>query len=480
MGILYVDDGPWGTGVHRLLQPSEIDANFFQVAQDIAAKAVQGVGIDHFVVTGNQLYVYLTDHSIIGPYTLPIATITFIGNWVPNSPMLTNQIFTYNGSTYIVLLNHTSAATFDPNDNDGMGHNFYGLLLSNPTMVIPSGGATESVLTKSSGTDYALFWNLPTLRGLTDVLQSPGPVTGDLVYWNGSHFSYIPQADVVGEPPALVNLSDVQSSPAPVTGESPVWNGSQFVFSNVGGASTLETLTDVSITSVSPDDLLAWSDRDSLWENIPRWPVKVGPNLATYTLVGGDQSYYIFVGHGTGQIVTIPPHSSVPFPVPTVIHYIQSSYAAPATVGPGAGVSLGVPPGKSPQTKRAGSMLMLMQGTGTDSWAVFGDLADNLSYSNNILPVAGTQSIDFTASACDVYSSTPTANVTYTVQATIPGQRVAIIVTTSGTTSYTITFGSGFRSQGTLATGTVTAKVFIIEFISDGTNMYEISRTTAM
>jgi hypothetical protein len=43
-----------------------------------------------------------------------------------------------------------------------------------------------------------------------------------------------------------------------------------------------------------------------------------------------------------------------------------------------------------------------------------------------------------------------------------------------------MTFGTGFKSKGTLATGTVTAKTFAIEFISDGTNLIETGRTVAM
>jgi hypothetical protein len=56
----------------------------------------------------------------------------------------------------------------------------------------------------------------------------------------------------------------------------------------------------------------------------------------------------------------------------------------------------------------------------------------------------------------------------------------SIIIVTSGTTSFTITFGSGFKTTGTLATGTVTARTFTINFVSDGTNMIEMSRTVAM
>lgn len=78
-----------------------------------------------------------------------------------------------------------------------------------------------------------------------------------------------------------------------------------------------------------------------------------------------------------------------------------------------------------------------------------------------------------------VWTLTPTAAVT--INGT--GKRNALaflIVTTSGTTSYTLTFGSNFKSTGTLSTGTVSGKVFVIAFIGDGTNLNEITRTPAM
>lgn len=79
-----------------------------------------------------------------------------------------------------------------------------------------------------------------------------------------------------------------------------------------------------------------------------------------------------------------------------------------------------------------------------------------------------------------VVKVTPNATATFTTTVAPAGSRAAVIVVTSGTTSYTITFGTGFLTTGTLATGTTTAKTFVIEFVSDGTTMIETGRTTAM
>lgn len=79
-----------------------------------------------------------------------------------------------------------------------------------------------------------------------------------------------------------------------------------------------------------------------------------------------------------------------------------------------------------------------------------------------------------------VFTLTPTASETLTASSAPVGAVMYLVVTTSGTSSYTLTFGTNFKSTGTLATGTVSAKVFVVTFVGDGTNMNEVSRTTAM
>jgi hypothetical protein len=71
-----------------------------------------------------------------------------------------------------------------------------------------------------------------------------------------------------------------------------------------------------------------------------------------------------------------------------------------------------------------------------------------------------------------------TANINATTVGA-SGQPLILKVLTSGTSSFTLTFNTNFKSTGTLATGTVDAKTFVITFISDGTNYVEVSRTAA-
>jgi hypothetical protein len=76
---------------------------------------------------------------------------------------------------------------------------------------------------------------------------------------------------------------------------------------------------------------------------------------------------------------------------------------------------------------------------------------------------------------------TPTGACTFNATGGVIGQTCTFIITTSGTTSYTLTWGTNFKVNGTLATGTVTAKTFTVHFIYNGTNWVEIgTRGAAM
>lgn len=77
---------------------------------------------------------------------------------------------------------------------------------------------------------------------------------------------------------------------------------------------------------------------------------------------------------------------------------------------------------------------------------------------------------------------TVTPNATGTFTSTVPaaGTICTLEIITAGASSYTLTFGAGFKVVGTLATGTVTAKTFMVTFKSNGTTLNEIARTVAM
>jgi hypothetical protein len=108
---------------------------------------------------------------------------------------------------------------------------------------------------------------------------------------------------------------------------------------------------------------------------------------------------------------------------------------------------------------------------------------DHANSRANGKPVYAALANDTLAQAYATNSVTKlTVTAARTLTTTVPpaGCQAHTIILTSGTASYTITFGTGFKPTGTLATGTVSGKVFVVHWISDGTNLYESGRTAAM
>lgn len=162
---IYRTSGAWGSGKGSDLTAAEVDANFWDIIERLTAveTATGSIGptIDFFSIVGDQLTVHMTDTSLRGPYTIPTASFTFRGAWQATTTYSKLDIVTANGSVYIVTFAHTSAATFDANANDGAGHSYYGLLLTNPGNVLPTGGAPGQVLSKSTSADFATTWADP-------------------------------------------------------------------------------------------------------------------------------------------------------------------------------------------------------------------------------------------------------------------------------------------------------------------------------
>lgn len=156
------DGAKWGTGQGSDLTPAQADVNLWNVKQAveyIQDNPPEAVSIESISQTGDTLTVHYTDASTDGPFTLPSIPIVFRGAWVISTAYAVGDVITAGGSTYIVIYAHISDPTaFDAGENDGLGHNYYGLLLENPAGALPAGGSAGQVLTKSSSTDYAAAW----------------------------------------------------------------------------------------------------------------------------------------------------------------------------------------------------------------------------------------------------------------------------------------------------------------------------------
>jgi hypothetical protein len=242
MGYTFRTSGPWGIGNNQDLTPEQVDNNFWQAIQDNQAKAVQGVGIANIVVHGNQFTVVLTDHTLLGPYDIPMMTIQFKGEWAPNTQYYAGDIITSVGATYMVEINHVSNATFDAGANDGMGNDYYGVLLKSAAATLPSGGPAGWFLRKSTSADYAVHWTTAAITEMTDVAIA-SPTNGDILSYESGHWQNLP-----APPLALDNLTDVAIT-GPADGDVLTYNASATDWINKAISVALSGLTDVNLST---------------------------------------------------------------------------------------------------------------------------------------------------------------------------------------------------------------------------------------
>lgn len=95
-----------------------------------------------------------------------------------------------------------------------------------------------------------------------------------------------------------------------------------------------------------------------------------------------------------------------------------------------------------------------------------------------VSPTPGA-TVTITVTAGAVFKWTSGENETVNASGTqIAGQMVTLIITNDATLARTITLGTGFASAGVLI-GT-TLKTAVLNFVSDGTTLWEMSRTAAL
>ena len=455
--------GRW-SGVNRLLTEYEVDDNFYTLISRVAtleADFAFTVSIAYITQHGNELTFHMTDHTTRGPFEIPIATFKDRGSWAPSTSYLVNDTTSINGTVYVVTWPHVSAGAFDPGANDGLGHNYYSPLLSQPGNSLPTGGAGGMYLMKVDGHDFHVTWGYPVPVGGT---------TGQyLVKASNSDFDYAWSSF-----PAISveSLSDFTFVSPHSVGDVISWNGSSW--QNSQPISTLSTLTDVSVTEGSSIDgyTLNWNNGASKWEAV----APVTGRQTTVTALGTSGT--VSIDASLGDLFTISPTADM---------IINGTPAAGAHVSllitttntSGFKISFGSPFSyrgdiQLPKASSVSLSISFVCDGGT-----FYEVARDCDQQLSVLGTTGSVTLNPTFS--ELFTLTPTGDITLNANnAAGPGRRASIVLTTSGTTSRTITFGTNFKSTGTLATGTVSGKVFTVEFVSDGTNFNEVSRTVAM
>lgn len=121
--LKYVTTGAWGTGLARPLTAVEADGNIQTLRaaiQNLIDNPVEGVSVSNITVSGRQLTFHMSDASTFGPFTLPIAYPRYRGTWAAaTSYAVFDIVQTDLEGTFLVALDHTSAAEFVPNATSG-------------------------------------------------------------------------------------------------------------------------------------------------------------------------------------------------------------------------------------------------------------------------------------------------------------------------------------------------------------------------
>lgn len=129
--IIFVTSGAWGSGTGAPLSAAQVDGNFYDLDQRVLALAdLEGKGIESVTYTSNSMTLHFTDGtSQVIP--LPIASLTFVGEWLNSTPYVRGNMFSFRGlGIYQVLQDHVTPdvpAPFDPNATDGDGNPLYAL-----------------------------------------------------------------------------------------------------------------------------------------------------------------------------------------------------------------------------------------------------------------------------------------------------------------------------------------------------------------
>jgi hypothetical protein len=117
--IVFRGNGPWGTGKGTNLTPAEVDGNFYGLKQrieELKENPPSAVSIASISMSGNQITISLTNGETEGPFNVPVAAFTWMGDFAPNTNYEPWDVFLEPTSgLYLVVEPYEAPTEFDPN-----------------------------------------------------------------------------------------------------------------------------------------------------------------------------------------------------------------------------------------------------------------------------------------------------------------------------------------------------------------------------
>lgn len=126
------------------------------------------------------------------------------------------------------------------------------------------------------------------------------------------------------------------------------------------------TFSDIPVAAITGLDTVL----DGLADTYSPLNITTNAKTASYTLILTDSSKMVEISNASANTLTVPPNSSVAFPIGTQIIITQTG-AGQTTLTAGAGVTINATPGLKLRTQWSTATLVKRA---TDTWIAFGDL----------------------------------------------------------------------------------------------------------
>ena len=236
--------------------------------------------------------------------------------------------------------------------------------LSNVTAPSPTDGQFLKYVAASSAWEPAAVPTINTLDDVGDVTIT-GASSGQFLKWNGS-------AWVNDAVPIISNIDDITGVTITAAADKDflMYNGSAWVDQAItlGTDTTGNYMTDVSAgTGIS----ITHTPAEGSTATIALADVSTSAQTASYTLVLTDKNKIVEMNVASGNNLTVPPNSSVAFPVGSQINILQVG-AGQTTVVQGAGVTVNAAPGLKLRTQWSYATLIKRA---ENTWVLVGDIS---------------------------------------------------------------------------------------------------------
>jgi hypothetical protein len=269
----------------------------------------------------------------------------------------------------IIVLNNNVTAT--PTENAGIeierGTSANVALRWNETSdkwEITADGSTYADIATET---YAASLTPATLDAIGDVTITSA-TSGQFLKWNGSAWVN----DSIPTINTLDDVGDVTITSA-TSGDFLKWNGTAWVNDpiDLGTDTTGSYVKSLSISASTGLDVSSTDDNGDKTFTLSLADVSTNDQNASYTLVLDDKNKIVEMNVASGNNLTVPPNSSVAFPVGTQINILQVG-AGQTTVVQGAGVTVNAAPGLKLRTQWSYATLIKRA---ENTWVLVGDIS---------------------------------------------------------------------------------------------------------